>query len=118
MGTSETSFAKSASLKEYEEFDGHAAIKKGAPCFLCRKVRTAPGMTSTVLPKNIDVNQVLQLQKIKDNAIRRRQKMLLTGRARTNEMEDEFHSMKKTNDGSIRLVCFRCWNEFENTKKS
>eukprot|EP00971_Amphidinium_carterae_P050856 1001714-Amphidinium_carterae.1 len=32
-------------------------------------------------------------------------------------MEDEFHSLKKTNDGSIRLVCFRCWNEFENTDK-
>eukprot|EP00971_Amphidinium_carterae_P307444 6109678-Amphidinium_carterae.1 len=33
----ETSFAKSAPLKEYEEFDGHAAIKKGSPCYLCRE---------------------------------------------------------------------------------
>eukprot|EP00971_Amphidinium_carterae_P003597 71149-Amphidinium_carterae.1 len=46
-------------------------------------------------------------------AIRRRQKMILTGRARTDEMEDELHSLKKTSDGSIR----RCWNEFENTEK-
>eukprot|EP00971_Amphidinium_carterae_P101843 2015743-Amphidinium_carterae.1 len=44
--------------------------------------------------------------------------MILTGRARTDEMEDEFHSLnKKTSDGSIRLVCFQCWNEFENTDK-
>eukprot|EP00971_Amphidinium_carterae_P348495 6490521-Amphidinium_carterae.1 len=43
--------------------------------------------------------------------------MILTGRARTDKMEDEFYSLKKTSDGSIRLVCFRCWNEFENTDK-
>eukprot|EP00971_Amphidinium_carterae_P001164 22957-Amphidinium_carterae.1 len=69
----------------------------------------------TVLPKNTDVNQVLQLQKVKDKAIHRRQEMLIMGRSRTDELEDEFHSLKKTNDGSICLVCFRCWNEFENT---
>eukprot|EP00971_Amphidinium_carterae_P212807 4223582-Amphidinium_carterae.1 len=32
-------------------------------------------------------------------------------------MEDEFHSLKTTNDGSMRLVCFRCWNEFEETNR-
>eukprot|EP00971_Amphidinium_carterae_P216503 4297662-Amphidinium_carterae.1 len=57
------------------------------------------------------------MQKVKDAALRRRQEMILTGRPRTNELEDEFHSLKKTTDGSIRLVCFRCWNEFENTTK-
>eukprot|EP00971_Amphidinium_carterae_P279395 5546480-Amphidinium_carterae.1 len=55
---------------------------------------------SRILTKN---NKVLQLQKVKNTAIRRRQKMLLTGRARTDEMEDEFYSLKKTSDGSIRL---------------
>eukprot|EP00971_Amphidinium_carterae_P127569 2527537-Amphidinium_carterae.1 len=57
------------------------------------------------------------MQKVKDAALRRRQEMILTGRPRTNELEDEFHSLKKTTDGSIRLVCFRCWNEFESTTK-
>eukprot|EP00971_Amphidinium_carterae_P254043 5043369-Amphidinium_carterae.1 len=57
----------------------------------------------TVLPKNTDVNQMLKLQKVKDAALRARQEILLSERARTNELEDEFHSLKKTNDGSIRL---------------
>eukprot|EP00971_Amphidinium_carterae_P348025 6490278-Amphidinium_carterae.1 len=55
----------------------------------------------------------MQLQKVKDKAIRRRREMLILARSRTNELEDEFHSLKTTSDGSIRLVCFRCWNEFE-----
>eukprot|EP00971_Amphidinium_carterae_P107297 2125821-Amphidinium_carterae.1 len=57
------------------------------------------------------------MQKVKDAALRRRQKMTLTERPKTDEMQDEFYSLKKTNDGSIRLVCFRCWNKFENTEK-
>eukprot|EP00971_Amphidinium_carterae_P143959 2852566-Amphidinium_carterae.1 len=44
------------------------------------------------------------MQKVKNAALRRRQKMTLTGRPRTDEMQDEFHSLKKTNDGSIRLT--------------
>eukprot|EP00971_Amphidinium_carterae_P000696 13738-Amphidinium_carterae.1 len=104
----ETSFAESAPLKEHEEFDGHAAIKKGSPCYLCREVTFLSGLAwtyckagppivganrtryelKTVLPKNTDVNQV---------------EMLIMGRSRTDELEDEFHSLKKTNDGSIRL---------------
>eukprot|EP00971_Amphidinium_carterae_P335326 6471132-Amphidinium_carterae.1 len=95
----ETSFAESAPLKEHEEFDGHAAIKKGSPCYLCREVTFLSGLAwtyckagppieganrtryelKTVLPKNTDVNQVLHLQKVKDKAIRRRQEMLIMG---------------------------------------
>eukprot|EP00971_Amphidinium_carterae_P029082 571877-Amphidinium_carterae.1 len=52
------------------------------------------------------------MQKVKDAALRRRQE-----RPRTDELQDEFHSLKKTNDSSIRLVCFRCWNKFENANK-
>eukprot|EP00971_Amphidinium_carterae_P225346 4469503-Amphidinium_carterae.1 len=119
----ETSFAEREPLKEHEAFDGHAAIKKGSPCHLCREVTFLSGLAwtyckagppiqggnrtrydlKTVLPKNTDVNQVLQLQKVKDKAIRRRQEMLIMGRPRTDEMEDELHSLKTTNDGSIRL---------------
>eukprot|EP00971_Amphidinium_carterae_P146725 2907962-Amphidinium_carterae.1 len=43
----ETSFAESAPLKEYKEFEGHAAIKKGAPCFLCREVTFLSGLAWT-----------------------------------------------------------------------
>eukprot|EP00971_Amphidinium_carterae_P150515 2983661-Amphidinium_carterae.1 len=133
----ETSFAEHAPLEEHEAFDGHATLKKGTPCYLCREVTFFSGLAwtyckasppipnanrtrydlKTVVPKNTDVNQVIQLQKVKDKAIRRRQELLIMGRPRTDELEDEFHSLKKTNDGSIRLVCFRCWNEFENTDK-
>eukprot|EP00971_Amphidinium_carterae_P104614 2071772-Amphidinium_carterae.2 len=73
--------------------------------------------TMTMQRAMVDVNQVLLLQKVKDKAIRRRQEILIMGRPRTDELEDEFHSLKSTNDGSIRLVCFRCWNEFEDTDK-
>eukprot|EP00971_Amphidinium_carterae_P098479 1947776-Amphidinium_carterae.1 len=79
----ETSFAERAPLKEYDEFDGHATIKKGSPCYLCREVTFLSGLAwtycktgppipgdnrtrydlKTVLPKNTDVNQILQLQK-------------------------------------------------------
>eukprot|EP00971_Amphidinium_carterae_P305310 6067093-Amphidinium_carterae.1 len=43
----ETSFAESAPLKEYEEFDGHAAIKKGSPCYLRREVTFLSGLAWT-----------------------------------------------------------------------
>eukprot|EP00971_Amphidinium_carterae_P350496 6491578-Amphidinium_carterae.2 len=86
----ETSFAESAPLKEYEEFDGHAAIKKGSPCYLCREVTFLSGLAwryckagpaiedanctrydlKKVLPKKTDVNQVLQLQKVKVSNVR------------------------------------------------
>eukprot|EP00971_Amphidinium_carterae_P140753 2789154-Amphidinium_carterae.8 len=34
-----------------------------------------------------------------------------------NEQEDEFHGNKNVNDESIRLVCFKCWNAYEDTTK-
>eukprot|EP00971_Amphidinium_carterae_P240104 4766905-Amphidinium_carterae.1 len=127
------------SLTEHEAFDGHAAIKKGVPYHLCNEVTFFSGLAwtyckagapvpganrtryqlKTVLPKNTDINQVLQLQKVKDRAIRRRLEMQVLNRTRgTGELEDEFHSLKTTtNDGSVRLVCFKCWNESEGTDR-
>eukprot|EP00971_Amphidinium_carterae_P101692 2012775-Amphidinium_carterae.1 len=118
----ETSFAESAPLREHEAFDGHATLKKGTPCFLCREVTFFSGVAWTFCkagPPIQGANRTrYDLKTVLPNkAIRRRQEMLIVGRSRTDELEDEFHSLKKTNDGSIRLVCFRCWNEFENTDK-
>eukprot|EP00971_Amphidinium_carterae_P286177 5682396-Amphidinium_carterae.2 len=73
----------------------------------------------TVMPMNTDVNKVMALQRIKDKAIRKRMEMDCLNRARgINELEDNMSSngAKKTN-GSIRLVCFKCWNANENTDK-
>eukprot|EP00971_Amphidinium_carterae_P249892 4960105-Amphidinium_carterae.1 len=70
----ETTFAESEPLKEHDEFDGHAAIRKGSPCYLCREVTFMSGLAwtyckagppnqgdnrtrydlKTVLPKNTD----------------------------------------------------------------
>eukprot|EP00971_Amphidinium_carterae_P301551 5991281-Amphidinium_carterae.1 len=70
----ETSFAESEPLIEHEAFDGHATIKKGTPCHLCREVTFFSGLAwtyckagpptqganrtrydlKTVLPKNTD----------------------------------------------------------------
>eukprot|EP00971_Amphidinium_carterae_P028226 555838-Amphidinium_carterae.1 len=43
----ETSFVESKPLIEHEEFDGHAAIKKGHPCFLCNEVMFFSGLAWT-----------------------------------------------------------------------
>eukprot|EP00971_Amphidinium_carterae_P069220 1369658-Amphidinium_carterae.1 len=60
----------------------------------------------------------VRLQRIKDKAIRKRMEMDCLNRQRgVNELEDEFHGLKTTNDGSIRLVCFKCWNASEGTDK-
>eukprot|EP00971_Amphidinium_carterae_P330530 6463625-Amphidinium_carterae.1 len=60
----------------------------------------------TVMPMNTDVNKVMALQRIMDKAMRKRMEMDCLNRERgINELEDEFHGAKKTNDGSIRLVC-------------
>eukprot|EP00971_Amphidinium_carterae_P028227 555838-Amphidinium_carterae.2 len=70
------------------------------------------------MPKNTDVTKVLELQRIKDKAIRKRMEMdYLNPERGANELEDKFHGLKTTNDGSIRLVCFKCWNASENTDK-
>eukprot|EP00971_Amphidinium_carterae_P348948 6490758-Amphidinium_carterae.2 len=131
-------FVEDAPLKEHVEFDGHAAIKKGHPCCLCNEVMFFSGLAwtyceagppvpganwsryqlKTVMPKNTDMSQVLELQRVKDKAIRKRLEMSLLTRPRgVHELEDEFHGLKTTNDGSIRLVCFKCWNESEGTDK-
>eukprot|EP00971_Amphidinium_carterae_P349624 6491113-Amphidinium_carterae.2 len=70
------------------------------------------------MPMNTDVNKVIALQRVKDRAMRKPLKMEQLDRARgVNEMEDEFHGSKRINDGSIRVVCFKCWNAHEDTQK-
>eukprot|EP00971_Amphidinium_carterae_P068385 1354010-Amphidinium_carterae.3 len=69
-------------------------------------------------PMNTDVNKAMALQRVKDKAIRKRVEMECLNQERgVNELEDEFHSAKRTNDGSIRSVCFKCWNAHEGTEK-
>eukprot|EP00971_Amphidinium_carterae_P006883 135761-Amphidinium_carterae.1 len=134
----ELSFVEEKPLVEHEEFYGHAQIKKGHACYVCNEVTFFSGLAwtyckagppvpgsnraryelKTVMPMNTDVNKVMALQRVKDKAIRKLLEMECLNRQQgINKLEDEFHGAKKTNDGSIRLVCFKCWNANEGTDK-
>eukprot|EP00971_Amphidinium_carterae_P241823 4801690-Amphidinium_carterae.3 len=47
VGQPKTSFVESEPLIEHEEFDGHAAIKKGRACYLCNEVTFFSGLAWT-----------------------------------------------------------------------